>query len=119
MENETTKLTYNAVYADGSFGKITLGELINKGGASGKIHLVENKPESVAKIFHNLAKSKTNRQKLEAMLLNKPNFAPVENDGVQYTQIAWPDAILEDEKGFCVGYLMPLINMREAVSLDI
>lgn len=118
MENETTKLTYNAVYADGSFGKITLGELINKGGASGKIHLVENKPESVAKIFHNLAKSKTNRQKLEAMLLNKPNFAPVENDGVQYTQIAWPDAILEDEKGFCVGYLMPLINMREAVSLD-
>ena len=54
MENETTKLTYNAVYADGSFGKITLGELINKGGASGKIHLVENKPESVAKIFHNL-----------------------------------------------------------------
>ena len=65
MENETTKLTYNAVYADGSFGKITLGELINKGGASGKIHLVENKPESVAKIFHNLAKSKTNRQKLE------------------------------------------------------
>lgn len=118
MENETTKLTYNAVYADGSFGKITLGALINKGGASGKIHLVKNKPESVAKIFHNLAKSKTNRQKLEAMLLNKPNFAPVENDGVQYTQIAWPDAILEDEKGFCVGYLMPLINMREAVSLD-
>ncbi len=111
-------MTYNAVYADGSFGKTTLGELLNRGGASGRIFGVKNRPELVAKIFHNTEKSRTNRQKLEAMLLNKPNFAPVETDGVQYTQIAWPEAILEDEKGFCVGYLMPLINMGEAVSLD-
>lgn len=116
MTNEN--LTYNAVYADGSFGKITLGELVNRGGASGKIFAVEKRPEMVAKIFHNKAKSRTNRQKLEAMLLNKPNFQPVETEGVHYTQIAWPEAILEDEKGFCVGYLMPLIKMSEAVSLD-
>lgn len=118
MSEQIENPSYNAIYADGSYGKIRLGTLVNKGGASGKIYLVENKPESVAKIFHNTAKSKTNRQKLESMLLNKPNFAPVVNDGVQYTQIAWPDAILEDEKGFCVGYLMPLINMEDAVSLD-
>ncbi len=118
MENTEDKLVYNAIYADGSFGKVTLQELINRGGASGKIYSVENKPDKVAKIFHNLAKSHTNRQKLESMLLNKPNFPPVITDGVQYTQIAWPEAILEDEKGFCVGYLMPLINMDEAVSLD-
>ena len=117
MESLET-VSYNAVYADGSFGKIILGELINKGGASGKIYAVEKRPDMVAKIFHNTAKSKTNRQKLEAMLLNKPNFAPVESGGIQYTQIAWPEAILEDDKGFCVGYLMPLINMDEAVSLD-
>lgn len=110
--------TYNAVYADRSFGKITLGELINRGGASGKIYGVEGRPELVAKIFHNTDKSKTNRQKLEAMLLNKPNFPPVEEGGVSYTQIAWPEALLEDEQGFCVGYLMPLINMQAAVSLD-
>lgn len=115
---QTEKLKYNAIYADGSFGKIALGELINKGGASGRIFLVDNKPLFVAKIFHNTAKSKTNRQKLEAMLLNKPNFAPVVNDGIEYTQIAWPEAILEDDKGFCVGYIMPLINMDAAVSLD-
>lgn len=111
-------MTYNAVYADGSFGKVTLGSLLNRGGASGRIFGVKDRPELVAKIFHNTQKSSTNRQKLEAMLLNKPNFAPVETDGVQYTQIAWPEAILEDEKGFCVGYMMPLINMDEAVSLD-
>ncbi len=118
MSVESDVQVYNAIYADSSFGKVTLGTLINKGGASGKIYLVENKPEFVAKIFHNRNKSKTNRQKLEAMLLNKPNFAPVENEGRCYTQIAWPEAVLEDDEGFCVGYLMPLINMQDAVSLD-
>lgn len=112
------KQTYNAVYPDGSYGKITLGKLINKGGASGKIYLVENRPESVVKIFHNTEKSATNRKKLQAMLLNKPNFQPVEANGTEYIQIAWPEALLDDEKGFCVGYMMPLINMDKAVSLD-
>ncbi len=112
------KQTYNAVYADGSYGKITLGKLINKGGASGKIYLVEGRPESVVKIFHNTAKSSSNRQKLQAMLLNKPNFQPVEVNDIEYTQIAWPQALLDDEQGFCVGYMMPLINMDSAVSLD-
>ena len=112
------KQVYNAVFADGSYGRVALGKLINKGGASGKIYLVEGRPESVIKIFHHTEKSATNRQKLQAMLLNKPNFRPVEANGVEYIQIAWPEAILDDEKGFCVGYMMPLINMNEAVSLD-
>ena len=113
-----TKQIYNAVYADGSYGKITLGRLINKGGASGKIYLVEGRPESVVKIFHNTEKSASNRQKLQAMLLNKPNFQPVDINGTEFIQIAWPEALLDDEKGFCVGYMMPLINLSEAVSLD-
>lgn len=112
------KQTYNAVYPDGSYGKITLGKLINKGGASGKIYMVEGRPESVVKIFHNTEKSATNRQKLQAMLLNKPNFQPVEANGIEYIQIAWPEALLDDDQGFCVGYMMPLINMDAAVSLD-
>ncbi len=112
------KQTYNAVYTDGSYGKITLGEMINKGGASGKIYLVEGKPDKVVKIFHNTEKSASNRQKLQAMMLNKPNFQPVEVNGKEFIQLAWPEALLDDEKGFCVGYMMPLINMDEAVSLD-
>lgn len=112
------KQIYNAVYTDGSYGKITLGEMINKGGASGKIYLVEGKPDKVVKIFHNTEKSASNRQKLQAMMLNKPNFQPVEVNGREFIQLAWPEALLDDEKGFCVGYMMPLINMDEAVSLD-
>ncbi len=116
---KTPHSIFNAVYADGNFEKITLGKILNRGGASGKIYEVENHPQLVAKIFHNTKNSPTNRKKLEAMLLNKPSFPPVvETDGVEYTQIAWPEALLENEQGFCVGYLMPLINMTEAVSLD-
>lgn len=112
------KQVYNAVFGDGSYGKVVLGKMINKGGASGKIYEVEGRPESVVKLFHNVNKSATNRQKLQAMLLNKPKFDPVKANGVDYIQIAWPEALLDDEKGFCVGYMMPLIDMNKAVSLD-
>ena len=118
MEIIPEPTVFNAIYADGSFEKIRLGALINRGGAAGKIFGVESKPQIVATIFHKKQKSDTNRQKLIAMLQNNPNILPVEKNGTQYVQIAWPEALLEDENGFCVGYLMPLINMSEAVSLD-
>ena len=108
-----TEMVYNAIYADGHFEKISLGELINKGGAAGKIYLVEAHPRSVAKIFHNRSKSSTNRQKLEAMLMNRPNIPKTMKNGEEYVQIAWPDAVLEDENGFCVGYLLSLIHISE------
>ncbi len=111
-------LYFNAIYGDGHFEREKLGELLNKGGAAGKIYRDVNHPELVAKIFHDRSKSHTNRQKLEAMLHNRPNIPPIKYDGRTYVQIAWPEAILEDDDGFCVGYLMPLINMNEAVSLD-
>ncbi|MCI5544549.1 MAG: hypothetical protein MR368_03650 [Azospirillum sp.] len=120
------EIKYNAVYGDGSFEQITLGELINKGGAAGKIVEVKEHPQLVAKIFHSLAKSSTNREKLQAMLLNRPAFSPalkngkefLADDGKKYIQIAWPEAILENEEGFCVGYLMPRIELNRAASLD-
>ena len=115
---EKTIQSYHAIYADGRLEEVQLGELINKGGAAGKIYVNELNKQTVAKIFHNKLKSSTNRQKLEAMLLNRPKFPPLVKDGVEYAQIAWPEAILEDDEGFCVGYLMPLIKMEEAVSLD-
>jgi len=118
MTNSDIELIFNAIYSDGHFEKICLGKIINKGGAEGKIYEIKNQPKNVAKIFYNMAKSNTNRKKLEAMLLNTPNFPPTVKDGVEYVQIAWPIAILEDDRGFCVGYIMPLINMEKAVSLD-
>ena len=110
--------SYAAIYPNGRFEKITLGAMINRGGAAGRIYLVKNFPQVVAKIFHNRSKSATNRQKLEAMLHNLPHFPPAIKNGVEYVQIAWPEAVLDDENGFCVGYLMPLVKMDEAVSLD-
>ncbi len=115
---QSEPVSYTALYADGHFDRVHLTELVNKGGAAGKIYRVEEHPKLVAKIFHNKNKSAVNRKKLEAMLLNRPNFPPAIKDGVEYVQIAWPEAILDDENGFCVGYLMPLIDMSKAVSLD-
>src|SRR5574344_646945 len=118
MEEANQHLSYNAIYSDGHFEKVKLGSLLNRGGAAGKIYANASHPNQVIKIFHKKSKSNTNRQKLEAMILNRPNFSPTVKDDVEYVQIAWPEAILEDDNGFCVGYSMPLINMSEAVSLD-
>lgn len=118
MTDTSSGNTYNAIYTDGHFEVIRLGELINRGGAAGKIYLCADNPNTAVKIFHNKNKSSTNRQKLEAMLHNRPHFPSAVKDGINYVQIAWPDALLEDENGFCVGYLMPFIKMSEAVSLD-
>ena len=111
-------LIYNAIFSDGHFEREKLGNLINKGGAAGKIYKSISHPELVAKIFHDRNKSKTNRLKLEAMIKNKPNIEPLMSNGKTYIQIAWPEAVLEDDEGFCVGYLMPFIDTNEAVSLD-
>lgn len=109
---------YNAIYGDGHFEREKLGEMLNKGGAAGKIFRNLSHPHLVAKIFHDKSKSHTNRQKLEAMLHNRPNIPPIMHNDKTYVQIAWPEAVLEDDEGFCVGYLMPLINTDDAVSLD-
>ncbi|MBQ8750017.1 MAG: hypothetical protein IJZ30_00060 [Alphaproteobacteria bacterium] len=109
---------YNAIYGDRSFERLTLGKLLNKGGAAGKIYEIVGKPKKVAKIFHERQKSNTNRLKLEAMVNNNPNIDSVKAHGVEYVQIAWPEAILEDDEGYCVGYLMPFIDTNAAVSLD-
>ena len=113
-----SSVSYNAIFSDGHFEREQLGELINKGGAAGKIYKSVTHPHLVAKIFHEKNKSQTNRRKLEAMLQNRPNMPPIQVAGQDFVQIAWPEAILEDDEGFCVGYLMPFINTDDAVSLD-
>ena len=109
---------YNAIFSDGHFEREKLGELLNKGGAAGKIYKSITHPQLVAKIFHDKSKSQTNRRKLEAMLINRPNNTFCSHGEKQFIQIAWPEAVLEDDEGFCVGYLMPFIDTKEAVSLD-
>ncbi len=115
---DTNELSYNAIYADRHFERLALGKLLNKGGAAGKVYEIAGQPAKVAKIFHERQKSNTNRLKLEAMVVNNPNIPSVKAGGVEYVQIAWPEAVLEDDEGYCVGYVMPFINTAEAVSLD-
>lgn len=110
--------TYLALYADGHNEKVTLGKLINKGGAAGSIYEDVTHSDSVAKIFHQKEHSDTNRKKLQAMLHNRPDIPSRIHNNIEYIQIAWPTALLEDEQGFCVGYLMPLIDTSRAISLD-
>ena len=110
--------TYIALYPDGHNEKIVLGELLHKGGAAGKIYCDASHEKSVAKIFHDREHSDINRKKLQAMLHNRPDIPAIKKDNIEYIQIAWPTALLEDEQGFCVGYLMPLIDTEQAISLD-
>lgn len=116
--SETENMQYNAIFADRHFERIKLGALLNKGGAAGKIYEIEGKKDKVAKIFHERQKSNSNRLKLEAMVVNNPNISSVRAGGVDYVQIAWPEAVIEDDEGYCVGYLMPFIDTSAAVSLD-
>ena len=109
---------YNAIFSDGHFEREKIGELINKGGAAGKIYKSVSHPQLVAKIFHDKSKSQTNRRKLEAMLTNRPANTRYTYDGQEFVQMTWPEAVLEDDEGFCVGYLMPFIDTKNAVSLD-
>ncbi len=113
-----TTATYLALYADGHHEEVRLGEMLNKGGAAGKIYRDASHPHSVAKIYHEREKSETNRKKLEAMLQNRPNIPTIPYKDKEYIQIAWPTALLEDAQGYCVGYLMPEIDTTEAISLD-
>ena len=115
---DKSELNFNAIYADRHFERLVLGRLLNKGGAAGKVYEILGQPAKVAKIFHERQKSNTNRLKLEAMVVNNPNIPSVKAGGVEYVQIAWPEAVLEDDEGYCVGYVMPFINTAEAVSLD-
>ena len=42
---EETAPMYNAIYGDRTWEQITLGELINKGGAAGRIFRVKGHPQ--------------------------------------------------------------------------
>ncbi len=107
-----------AILKDGTRYEMELGEQIHRGGAAGSIYINKSEKNSVAKIFHDAELSEYYREKLDAMLENIPDFPPAITDGEEYVQIAWPDAILEDSMGRTVGYLMPLIKMEQALSLD-
>ena len=85
---------YLALYPDGHHEEIVLGELLNKGGASGKIYIDATHPKSVAKIYHDHKNSDINRKKLEAMLHNRPNIPTIKHAEKSKGQVVEKEYIL-------------------------
>jgi serine/threonine protein kinase len=70
-----------------------------------------------AKIYHD--QHQINLEKVKAMIEKTPTNAVVSDDnGNFFPQLAWPTALLKDDAGKVVGYLMPLVDTTESFTLD-
>ena len=70
-----------------------------------------------AKIYHD--QHQINLEKVKAMIEKTPTNAVVSDDnGKVFPQLAWPTALLKDDAGKVVGYLMPLVDTTESFTLD-
>lgn len=107
-----------AVAADGRREPVHLAGEINRGGASGRIDAIDGDPDRVAKIYHDPAKAAAARDRLVAMLARPPNLKPPRLNGVDYVQLAWPDALIEDAAGRLLGFRMPRVALDRAAPLE-
>jgi serine/threonine protein kinase len=86
-------------------------------GATATVYRVihEGKPFA-AKIYHD---SKTlNTKKILAMLANVPENSISNLNGLNYPKYAWPLALIKNDKGAGIGYLMPLVDPDNSYTLD-
>lgn len=104
--------------ADGSRAELALESPPFAVGGAGRIHRVEGSPHLVAKVYHTPSDPPRRRAKLEAMLAAPPRLPDAEYRGKRYAQIAWPTAVLEDDAGELLGYVMPSVDLSEAASLE-
>lgn len=96
--------------------QLELGRQLGEG-AAGTVHLVEGMPGSAAKLYHGEAEARRHEAKIEAMIAAPPDLPPAEHKGVDYPQIAWPEAKLFDRGGRFIGFLMPVIDFGRSTSL--
>ena len=97
---------------------LTLGKVIHKGGGAGRIVAVADDPASVVKLYHDPATAAPYEEKIEAMLARPPALPPIVDGGERFEQIAWPRAIVEDNRGQFRGFLMPFIDLSQAAPLE-
>ena len=69
-----------------------------------------------AKIFH--PGTKVNVEKIEAMMKNPPKIKSMKIDGLPFLQFAWPIELIKSNNTDVIGFLMPLINLKNSFSLD-
>jgi uncharacterized membrane protein len=109
---------FTARILGGSARRLTLGKVIHKGGGAGRIVAVAGDPASVVKLYHDPATAASYEAKIEAMLERPPALAPIEDGGQRFEQIAWPKAIVEDQRGAFRGFVMPFIDLSQAAPLE-
>jgi hypothetical protein len=97
--------------------RVRLGKLIKSGGA-GSVYRLADDATSVAKIYHADQDLPLYERKVAAMLALTPQLPDIADGGKQYVQIAWPQALLRDDRGGFVGWLMPAVHVDETSELE-
>ncbi|CAN5418280.1 hypothetical protein BH10PSE6_BH10PSE6_04970 [soil metagenome] len=106
-----------AHFDDGRSISVRLGDRLG-GGAVGDIHRLEGMPGVVAKVYRLPADRTAYEQKIEDMIRDPPNLPPLQENGREYPQIAWPIAALRESTGWFVGFVMSEIDMVAATELE-
>ena len=83
--------------------QISLSKALARGG-EGQVWTIQGSQNLVAKIYHK--RSSTIGAKLQHMIENPPNNPFIREHN---TSFAWPQTRLFDQKGQCIGFLMPHI----------
>ena len=92
--------------------KIQLGK-----GATATIYQASDGENTFAAKVYN-KDTKLNKAKINAMLSNVPDHVTVDFAGITYPQLAWPLKIIMSDQQEPIGYLMPLIDLKDSFPLD-
>ncbi len=87
-------------------------------GADGAIRAIDGQPPQVAKIYHPQALDPRRHDKIRAMLAAVPDIPPLNLNGREYVQLAWPQGWLTDKRGRFRGYVMPRVDLGRATLLE-
>ena len=93
---------------DSTVKKLELVEPAFAGGGEGSIYKIKNHPNGVVKIYKDIASAKNREKKLKTMIeiASEPEF--IKRD--IFTNIAWPEAPIFNDKMEFIGYGMHKIN---------
>lgn len=86
-------------------------------GGEGAIRSIRERPDQVAKIIHP-GHGRFSREKIEAMIASPPEHLSQNAGDEDLPVFAWPTALVEDEPGQAIGFVMQRIDRERAVTLE-
>ncbi len=95
---------------------ISLASKLGRGATATVYQVQSDKKLYAAKIYHQ--DQNFDREKILAMLDVQPENREVVHNGQEYPQFAWPLAIIENDRGDGVGFLLPLVDIHDSFTLD-